>query len=103
MTKEQRSHCMASIHSKNTKPEIFWQAKIERNRERDLEEQRKLAEMGWHCITVWECQLKPKVREKTLQSLEYTLCHIYLEDHKVKRYEMQEEERVMAAEPDVKK
>lgn len=50
-----------------------------------------------------ECQLKPKVREKTLQSLEYTLCHIYLEDHKVKRYEMQEEERVMAAEPDVEK
>lgn len=82
---------------------VFWQAKIERNRERDLEEQRKLAEMGWHCITVWECQLKPKVRENTLQSLEYTLCHIYLEDHKVKRYEMREEERVMAAEPDVEK
>ena len=81
----------------------FWQAKIDRNRERDLEEQRKLAEMGWHCITVWECQLKTKVREKTLQSLEYTLYHIYLEDHKVKRYEMPEEERVMAAEPDVEK
>lgn len=42
----------------------FWRAKIERNRNRDLEEQRKLAEMGWHCITVWECQLKPSVREK---------------------------------------
>ena len=81
----------------------FWQAKIDRNRERDLEEQRKLAEMGWHCITVWECQLKPKVREKTLQSLEYTLYHIYLEDHKVKMYEMQEEESIMAAEPDVEK
>ena len=80
----------------------FWQAKIERNRERDLTEQRKLAEMGWHCITVWECQLKPKVREKTLQSLEYTLYHIYLEDHKVKRYEMLEES-MMAAEPDVEK
>lgn len=40
---------------------------------------------------------------KTLQSLEYTLYHIYLEDHKVKRYEMPEEERVMAAEPDVEK
>ena len=81
----------------------FWQAKIERNGERDLEEQRKLAEMGWHCITVWECQLKPKVRKKTLQSLEYTLYHIYLEDHKVKRYEMSEEESIMAAEPDVEK
>ena len=30
----------------------FWVAKIRRNKERDREEQRKLAEMGWHCITV---------------------------------------------------
>ena len=114
MTKEQRSRCMASIHSKATKPEMvvrrylfahgfryrvnhprlpghpdivmrkyrtvifvngcfwhghegcklfvmpksrtaFWQAKIERNRSRDKEEQKRLASMGWHCITVWEC------------------------------------------------
>ena len=37
----------------------FWSEKIERNRCRDVEEQRQLASMGWHCITVWECQLKP--------------------------------------------
>ena len=30
----------------------FWVAKIRRNKERDKEEQKKLAEMGWHCITV---------------------------------------------------
>ena len=54
----------------------FWRAKIERNRNRDLEEQRKLAEMGWHCITVWECQLKPSVREKTLQALAFNLNRI---------------------------
>lgn len=47
----------------------FWQAKIERNKERDYEIQRQLASMGWHCITIWECQLKPKVREATLESL----------------------------------
>ena len=41
----------------------FWVAKIRRNKERDKEEQRKLAEMGWHCITVWECELKPSKRE----------------------------------------
>ena len=57
--------------------------------------------MGWHCITVWECQLKPKVREQTLQSLEFTLNHISLEDHKVKRYELPEEEMTMAAEPEI--
>jgi len=59
----------------------FWVAKIRRNKERDKEEQKKLAEMGWHCITVWECELKPKSREQTLESLEYTLNHIYLQDH----------------------
>jgi len=30
----------------------FWVAKVRRNKERDKEEQRRLAEMGWHCITV---------------------------------------------------
>ena len=76
----------------------FWQAKIERNRTRDKEEQRALARMGWHCITVWECQLKPKVRQQTLQSLAYTLNKIYLEDHTIKYILPEEEEWGMAAE-----
>ena len=159
MTKEQRSRCMASIHSKGTKPELvvrkylfahgfryrlnhprlpghpdivmrkyrtcifvngcfwhghdncryfvlpktnteFWKAKIERNRARDIEEQRKLASMGWHCITVWECQLKPAVRKQTLESLVYTLNSIYLKDRAVKRYVLPKEETSMAAEPE---
>ena len=37
----------------------FWVATIRKNKERDREELRKLAEMGWHWITVWECELKP--------------------------------------------
>ena len=45
-------------------------------KERDSEIQRQLASMGWHCITIWECQLKPKVREATLESLSYTLALI---------------------------
>ena len=62
----------------------FWVAKIRRNKERDKEEQRKLAEMGWHCITVWECELKPKLREQTLDSIAFTLNHIWLQDHGAK-------------------
>ena len=31
----------------------FWVKKIRRNKERDKEEQKQLAAMGWHCITVW--------------------------------------------------
>ena len=76
----------------------FWQNKIERNRNRDRKEMQELASMGWHCITVWECQLKPKVRQETLEGLEYTLCHIFLEDRRVKSYETTEEYLPMAAE-----
>ncbi len=47
---------------------------------------------------MWECQLKPKVREQTLLSLEYTLSHIFLEDHKVRRYELPEDGTMMAVE-----
>ena len=81
----------------------FWVAKIRRNKERDKEEQRKLAEMGWHCITVWECELKPSKREETLESLAFTLNHIWLQDHGAKSvpYPQLEEEEIqmpMAAE-----
>ena len=140
LTAEQRSKIMASIHSKNTKPEMmvrrylfacgfryrvnyrrlpgtpdlvlrkyrtcifvngcfwhghegcdkyrlpktnvdFWRHKIERNKERDVEVQHQLAKMGWHVMTVWECQLETKEkREQTLMAIEYTLNHIFLMD-----------------------
>ena len=80
----------------------FWVAKIRRNQERDCEEQRKLAEMGWHCVTVWECELNSKHREQTLASLEYTLNYIYLQDRSLhKLYKPNEDvEKLMAAEAD---
>ena len=59
----------------------FWRTKIECNRCRDREEQQRLAAMGWHCVTVWECQLKPSVREQTLRSLAFTLNRIFISDH----------------------
>ena len=79
----------------------FWVAKIRRNKERDKEEQRKLAAMGWHCITVWECELTPKKREATIESIVFTLNYIYLQDHSVQKpYDITEEENeiLMAAE-----
>ena len=62
----------------------FWVAKIRRNKERDKEELKKLAAMGWHCITVWECQLKSAKREETLDSIVFTLNRIWLQDHQAK-------------------
>ena len=88
----------------------FWVAKIRRNKERDLKVQHELAAMGWHSITIWECELKPKVREKTLESLAFTLNRIFLlrfstqaqsgdlQDYSVKCYEIPEEQSLMAAE-----
>lgn len=70
----------------------FWVNKVKRNQERDLEVQHKLARMGWHCITIWECELKPAHREATLQSLVYTLSKIYLQDHRAKMYNFPEED-----------
>jgi hypothetical protein len=76
----------------------FWAAKINRNRQRDKRVQQELAAMGWHCMTVWECELKADRREQTLTSLEYTLNHIYLGDRTV-RYSLPEDDcGMMAAE-----
>lgn len=62
----------------------FWQDKISRNVKRDKSQQQQLAKMGWHCITVWECELKKGLRDNTLKSLAYTLNLIYLQDHSIK-------------------
>lgn len=47
----------------------FWREKIERNVERDKNNYSKLRETGWKVIIVWECLLKPKVRQETLINL----------------------------------
>lgn len=76
----------------------FWVNKVRRNKERDLKVQHELAAMGWHCITIWECELKPTKREDTLKSLAYTLNKIFLQDRTIKRYDIPTEEPMMAAE-----
>ena len=83
----------------------FWKAKINRNRERDMQKRIQLRLLGWHTIILWECQLKPMQREMTLKGLERTLNQIYLENytlHKARPYTPIEEERdgMMAAEGD---
>lgn len=34
----------------------YWNAKLERNVERDIETRRALDSMGWRVLVVWECQ-----------------------------------------------
>ena len=70
----------------------FWKAKIERNRARDLDRRIKLRDMGWHVIQIWECQLKPKVREEYLEGLLLTLNRILIMNYQPKQYRVDEEE-----------
>ena len=47
----------------------FWLAKISGNIERDKTNYAKLYELGWKVIEIWQCELKPKFREQTLNNL----------------------------------
>lgn len=69
----------------------FWQTKIQRNWIRDKEVIHKLAEMGWHCITVWECQLKAAVREENLRSILFALNDIFFKDRQLIDYGLLED------------
>ena len=46
----------------------FWEAKLEKNRQRDKNNQDKLSQMGWRVLVIWECQLKePRQVAKTIR------------------------------------
>ena len=50
----------------------FWQTKLQGNKERDLQNRRKLTKLGWKTLTVWECQIKDfeKVTARIINFLE---------------------------------
>ena len=45
----------------------FWVAKVARNKERDQEVWRRLEAKGWYVIIVWECQLKKRRIDETVE------------------------------------
>lgn len=47
----------------------FWLTKISGNIERDKLNYEKLNKLGWKVIKIWQCELKPKFRENTLNNL----------------------------------
>lgn len=49
--------------------ELFWREKITSNISRDRNANERLKADDWQVITVWECELKPKVRETYLVNL----------------------------------
>lgn len=51
----------------------FWNNKLDKNIERDLNNEKLLTEAGWKVIIVWECQLKKKYIENLTQELIITI------------------------------
>ncbi|RDE07807.1 DNA mismatch endonuclease Vsr [Pelagibacterium lacus] len=41
----------------------FWIPKLERNAQRDAENERQLRALGWDLMVVWECQTTPQHRQ----------------------------------------
>jgi DNA mismatch endonuclease (patch repair protein) len=39
----------------------YWEAKLRRNRERDITNDHLLAELGYRLFVIWECEIKDKV------------------------------------------
>jgi DNA mismatch endonuclease (patch repair protein) len=53
----------------------WWLNKIKDTQKRDREAEIQLNVLGWKVITLWECQLKPKQLEKTLNELIHIIQH----------------------------
>ncbi len=47
----------------------FWLSKISGNIERDKNTVSKLESLGWRVIVIWQCQLKSKTKDQTLNNL----------------------------------
>lgn len=48
---------------------LWWENKLDKNKERDLESKRKLSFLGWKVIVIWECELKKDKISITLENL----------------------------------
>src|SRR5437016_9559859 len=51
-------HCQGCRLTRLPKSRLsYWIPKLKRNRERDLENERKLRKAGWRILVIWECQI----------------------------------------------
>ena len=52
-----------------TSNQEYWIPKISRNVQRDQEHYQDLRERGWNVLIVWECQIKKKMFDSTMEIL----------------------------------
>lgn len=61
----------------------YWISKIKKNKERDNENKKKLLNMGWGVMTIWECQLKKSIRRNTLNTIVYLISKTFLDQYRI--------------------
>jgi DNA mismatch endonuclease (patch repair protein) len=61
-------HDCGRFHWPKTNPD-YWRTKILRNVERDRTSKEQLQSLGWKVLTVWECELKQRIINETLERL----------------------------------
>ena len=61
-------HDCGRFHWPTTNQE-YWEPKIRRNVERDKANKEQLQALGWKVLTVWECELKKKNIEETMNRI----------------------------------
>jgi len=61
-----RHDCKAGRSLPQTRGD-FWQKKLADNRNRDVRNLRRIRELSWKVIVVWECQLEGKAMDRTLR------------------------------------
>lgn len=59
--------CRYFVWPKNN--EDFWKKKINSNIDRDKQVVKRLEDLGWNVIVIWECELKRQVRDDRLSAL----------------------------------
>lgn len=62
-------HSICKIYVMPKTNKKFWYSKIENNIKRDKRNRKELKKMGWKVLVIWECELKNKNRENSLQRL----------------------------------
>ncbi|GAA0871107.1 very short patch repair endonuclease [Gangjinia marincola] len=55
----------------------FWENKIDKNIDRDKQSKKKILELGWNLIIVWECDLKKDKIESTFKDITTRLISNY--------------------------
>lgn len=63
----QHPNCKYAVLPSSNKD--YWIPKLQKNKQRDIQNEAALKDEGWRVITVWECELQKENREKILGKL----------------------------------